>query len=577
MKQILFFILISFAAFAQPKVPYGTTGDVSANSDMWLRYNFSERKYDLFFRDISDFTSSASDSVIVSGTARFKRLIPASSLISAISANIPITYNQTTGIIDINYDSLYKTTDTRYFRLSGTNVNIAGKYMIGNAPIVDRNGNFSRMLSSDSVAIFQGGNASDRQNIYRNTTHLFQNHLGTNTYANLSSTALSMFGGNASINSIGVGYFAGRVGIARSPTVSNRLEVAGNVFIDGIINTDKPLGIGTTSRSTQHLLTVGTPSNTVAGTYAHNIILGFKEELGSKFSGIRFDGGDGSSWGTVSNIGGDMFMNGLKKITIGGFDNGDSTLIVGQKGVYVRSTTGDIRFATVGTGFGTSRLIIKNNGLVGIGRIAPTYRLDIAGSMRADSSAYLATIAANRVGIGNTSASYKLDITGDLRTTTSAYFATASGSVGIGTAAPLTTLHVRSDANYSGIIRVDAINTNKQAAITYSEAGNIKYSMGKNTDNTFFLYDNTNARDLISGTTTGNLTFVPIAGRVGIGTANPAASAALDIKSTTGALIVPRMTTAQRNALTPVSGMIIYNTTLDKLQCYIAASWDSLH
>ena len=553
MKQILFFIFISFAAFAQPKVPYGTTGDVSANSDMWLRYNFSERKYDLFFRDISDFTSSASDSVIVSGTARFKRLIPASSLISAISANIPITYNQTTGIIDINYDSLYKTTDTRYFRLSGTNVNIAGKYMIGNAPIVDRNGNFSRVLSSDSVAIFQGGNASDRQNIYRNTTHLFQNHLGTNTYANLSSTALSMFGGNASINSIGVGYFAGRVGIARSPTVSNRLEVAGNVFIDGIINTDKPLGIGTTSRSTQHLLTVGTPSNTVAGTYAHNIILGFKEELGSKFSGIRFDGGDGSSWGTVSNIGGDMFMNGLKKITIGGFDNGDSTLIVGQKGVYVRSTTGDIRFATVGTGFGTSRLIIKNNGLVGIGRIAPTYRLDIAGSMRADSSVYLATVSGN-VGIKTTTATKELSVIGDLY---------LSDSLSLGTtAAP-----ERITMGGGGSI----INRSIGTAFSNGYTNRIEFEqLGTGIGNTHFWAYN-------GGGGGARIMTITSSGRVGINTTTPAPSAALEVNGTTGALLLPRLTTAQRDALTPVPGMIIYNTTLDKLQCYIAASWDSLH
>ncbi len=50
----------------------------------------------------------------------------------------------------------------------------------------------------------------------------------------------------------------------------------------------------------------------------------------------------------------------------------------------------------------------------------------------------------------------------------------------------------------------------------------------------------------------------PNAGRVGIGTTAP--QGALDVSSTTGAFIVPRMTTAQRNALTAVNGMIIYNT-----------------
>ena len=49
--------------------------------------------------------------------------------------------------------------------------------------------------------------------------------------------------------------------------------------------------------------------------------------------------------------------------------------------------------------------------------------------------------------------------------------------------------------------------------------------------------------------------------RVGIGTATPATSTALDITSTTGALLVPRMTTTQRDNMTPANGMIIYNTT----------------
>jgi hypothetical protein len=58
--------------------------------------------------------------------------------------------------------------------------------------------------------------------------------------------------------------------------------------------------------------------------------------------------------------------------------------------------------------------------------------------------------------------------------------------------------------------------------------------------------------------------------QIGIGTATPNASAALDITSTTGAVLMPRMTTAQRNALTPTAGMVIFNTTADSLQSYKA-------
>lgn len=51
-------------------------------------------------------------------------------------------------------------------------------------------------------------------------------------------------------------------------------------------------------------------------------------------------------------------------------------------------------------------------------------------------------------------------------------------------------------------------------------------------------------------------------GRMTIGAvAAPETSAVLDLQSTTGALIVSRMTTTQRDALTAVNGMIIYNST----------------
>lgn len=54
-------------------------------------------------------------------------------------------------------------------------------------------------------------------------------------------------------------------------------------------------------------------------------------------------------------------------------------------------------------------------------------------------------------------------------------------------------------------------------------------------------------------------------------------SVGFEIKSTTKALLNARMTTTERNALTGVNGMQIYNTTTDKLQVYAAGSWVDLH
>ncbi len=56
-------------------------------------------------------------------------------------------------------------------------------------------------------------------------------------------------------------------------------------------------------------------------------------------------------------------------------------------------------------------------------------------------------------------------------------------------------------------------------------------------------------------------------GQVGIDNNSPDASAALDIQSTTGGLLIPRMTTLQQNAITsPATGLTIFNTTTN---CYV--------
>ncbi len=63
---------------------------------------------------------------------------------------------------------------------------------------------------------------------------------------------------------------------------------------------------------------------------------------------------------------------------------------------------------------------------------------------------------------------------------------------------------------------------------------------------------------------------------VGIGTIFPNANALLDLTSTTGALLLTRLTTTQRDALTPVDGMLIYNSTTNSFQGYQAGSWQNL-
>lgn len=50
----------------------------------------------------------------------------------------------------------------------------------------------------------------------------------------------------------------------------------------------------------------------------------------------------------------------------------------------------------------------------------------------------------------------------------------------------------------------------------------------------------------------------------------------VDINTTIGQLIVPRMTTVQRDALLIVNGSVIYNTTTNKMQAVEAGVWVNL-
>jgi hypothetical protein len=67
-------------------------------------------------------------------------------------------------------------------------------------------------------------------------------------------------------------------------------------------------------------------------------------------------------------------------------------------------------------------------------------------------------------------------------------------------------------------------------------------------------------------------------GAGGFGTATPAASAQLEVTSTTKGFLPPRLTTAERDAIsTPAAGLVLYNSTTNKLQVRTNTAWTDLH
>ncbi|MBT8318173.1 MAG: hypothetical protein HKP59_11175, partial [Lutibacter sp.] len=65
-------------------------------------------------------------------------------------------------------------------------------------------------------------------------------------------------------------------------------------------------------------------------------------------------------------------------------------------------------------------------------------------------------------------------------------------------------------------------------------------------------------------------------GQVGIGTTTPETSSMLEVKSTTKGMLIPRMTTAQRIAISsPATGLLVFDLTTETFWFYTTA-WEEL-
>lgn len=131
------------------------------------------------------------------------------------------------------------------------------------------------------------------------------------------------------------------------------------------------------------------------------------------------------------------------------------------------------------------------------------------------------------------------------------------GKVGIGTDAPAAMLHVT-----GGAVQV---NTDQVGGYYSSIDGNeISGGMAGGAPGYHHLH-------IKPGDNSSYLLLAEDGGNVGVGTTSPQGT--LDVSSTSGGFIVPRMTTAQRDALTAVNGMIIYNTSTNQFNFYENGAW----
>ena len=102
------------------------------------------------------------------------------------------------------------------------------------------------------------------------------------------------------------------------------------------------------------------------------------------------------------------------------------------------------------------------------------------------------------------------------------------------------------------------------------------YSISRNSGY-FQMNAGTNGFNINNSGNTANLFHVKDDGATCVGGLSPAASAKLEVRSTTSGFLPPKMTTTQRDAISsPAAGLMIYDTTVNKVSVYNGTSWKYL-
>ena len=272
---------------------------------------------------------------------------------------------------------------------------------------------------------------------------------------------------------------------------------------------------------------------------------------------------------------------------------------------------------------GTTSSRFHSNGRVTIGTVTDSgYQFDVNGTVRFQNTLTLTGNGTNNVinGTGGTFGTFSIDSYSRINATgitltntnyTSAsiiYSGFASIGNGVRIGSVLSVSGYTWGNGYTGAIIGDMrFATNAMVLIGGSYQGTTKYNnsaallqigmtasdwQGDTTADititgyTFVQkYDITRAGSVLIGYDY-NPTFVTNAGKhyasiwrsgqLGVGTSTPHASSLIEIASTTQGFLPPRMTTTQKNAISsPANGLVIFDTTLNKL-CVYTTAWETI-
>lgn len=302
----------------------------------------------------------------------------------------------------------------------------------------------------------------------------------------------------------------------------------------------------------------------------------------------------------IGTIAGINWSNGTKFIQVeldvlGGtsfIDMGTTQLLSVPYALY-SSSSGDNRW-----GLNSNNIYNLNSGNIGIGVTTPTAKLHIKNQalnstgIRLESytgNTPLFTVLQGGSGNGNMSLFDSAGVENfKIATSLTANSWINCANVGIGTSNPTSKLEVNGSIKNYGEITSVSQNSFRTVFGAYGSFirndGSDTYFMLTNPNDQYGTYSNPrpfriNHSNAFVEIATGAI-HANDGGNVGIGTALPAASAKLDISSTTQGFLPPRMTIAQRNAIpNPEMGLIICCTNcsaVPEIEMYNGTNWTSL-